>query len=141
MLYTGEHCEVSPFLSTYNPVQAVPIARCCTVWTSDEGKEYLLVRDEMIWFGNTPANSLINPNQLRAYGIFVKDDPFNANEFGIDADEGFIQFDTTRTILYFKSCVPTDWETTHLPVILITSDTWDPKTVNLSSGCLSHKEA
>ena len=35
MLYTGEHCEVSPFLSTYDPVQEVPIARCCTVWTLD----------------------------------------------------------------------------------------------------------
>ena len=28
ILYTGEHCEVSPFLSTYNPVQEVLIARC-----------------------------------------------------------------------------------------------------------------
>ena len=48
MLYTGEHCEVSPFLSTYDLVQEVMIARCCTVWTSDEGKEYLLVGDEML---------------------------------------------------------------------------------------------
>ena len=26
MLYTGEHCKVSPFLSTYEPVQEIPIA-------------------------------------------------------------------------------------------------------------------
>ena len=90
MLYTGEHCEVSNFLSTYGPVQEIPIVRCCTVWTSDEGKEYLLVGNEMLWFGNTLADSLINTNQLREYGLLVKDDPFNANEFGIDADEDFI---------------------------------------------------
>ena len=123
MLYTGEHCEVSPFLSTYNLVQEVLIARCRTVWTSDKGKEYLLVGDEMLWFGNTLANSLINPNQLRAYGILVKEDPFNANDFGIDAYEDLIQFDTTRTIVYFIYRVPKEWETTHLPVILITADT------------------
>ena len=63
----------------------------------------------MLSFGNTLAGSLINPNQLRAYGILVKDDPFNANEFGIDADEDFIQFYTKGTIVYFKSRVQTDW--------------------------------
>ena len=107
----------------------------------DEGKEYLLVGDEMLWFRNTLADSLINPNQLREYGLLVKYDPFNANEFGIDADEDFIQFDTKGTIVYFNSRVPTDWQTTHLPVIPLTADTWDPKTVNLSSGHLSHEEA
>ena len=92
----------------------------------------------MLWFGNKLSDSLINPNQLREYGLLVKDDPFNANKFGINADEEFIQFDTKGTIVYFNSCVPTDWEMTHLPVILLTADKWDPTTVNLSSGRSSH---
>ena len=50
MHYTGEICEVSPLLNTYAPVQEIPVARCCTLWTDDEGKEYLLVGDEMLWF-------------------------------------------------------------------------------------------
>ena len=29
--YTGEICEVSPFLTTYDPIQEIPVARCCTV--------------------------------------------------------------------------------------------------------------
>ena len=95
----------------------------------------------MLWFGNTLANLLINPNQLRAYGLLLKDDPFNENEFGVDTDEDFIHLYTTGKIVYFNSHVPTDWETTHLPVILLIADTWDPKTVNLSSGHLSHEEA
>ena len=63
----------------------------------------------MLWFGNTLADSLINTNQLREYGLFVKDDPFNANEFVVDAYEDLIQFDTKGKIVYFNSHVPTDW--------------------------------
>ena len=107
----------------------------------DGVKEYLLVGDEILWFGNTLADLLINPNQLRECGLLVKYNPFNTNEFGIDADEDFIQFDKKGTILYFNYRVPTDWETTHLPVIPLTADTWDPKTVNLSSGHSSQEEA
>ena len=55
MLYTVENCEVSPFLSTYDPMQEVPIARCFTVWTLDESNEYLLVGDKMLCFGNTDS--------------------------------------------------------------------------------------
>ena len=139
MLYTDKHYEVSP--STYDLVQEVPFARCCTVWTLYKGKEYLLVRNKMLWFRNTLADLLTNHNQLRAYGILVKDDSFNANEFGINADEGFIQFDKTGKIIYFHSRVPTYWETTQFPVILLIADTWDPKTVNLRSGCSSSEEA
>ena len=71
----------------------------------------------------------------------VKDDPLNASEFGIDTDEDFIPFDTMGTIMYLDSLVKTDWETTHLPVIILTTDTWDPKTVDLSSGRSSREEA
>ena len=123
MLYTGENFEVSPFLSTYDPVQEISIARCYTVWTLDEGKVYLLLGNEMLWFGNMLGDSLINTIQLREYGLLVKDDPFNSNEFGIDADEDFIQFDTKVTIVSYNSRLPTDWETTYLPVILLTADT------------------
>ena len=35
MNYTGDICEVYPFLSTYAPVQEIPVERCCTVWTDD----------------------------------------------------------------------------------------------------------
>jgi hypothetical protein len=46
------------------------------------------------------------------------------------------------TIVYFESRVPTEWEKTHLPVILLTSDTWDPKEEVLCPGRKSqeHRE-
>ena len=83
----------------------------------------------------------MNPNQLRACVLLVKYGTFNTSEFGIDVDEDFIHFDTKGKIVYFNSRVPTDWETTHLPVILLIADIWDTKTVNLSSGRSSHEEA
>ena len=76
----------------------------------------------MLWFGTALENSLINPNQIRAYGLSIDDNPFNANELGINAEELFISFDTTGEDVHFESRVPTEWETTHLPVILITAD-------------------
>ena len=83
MHYTGDICEVSPFFNTYTPVQEIPVARCCTMWTYDEGKKYVLVGDKMLWFGTALENSFINPNQIRAYGLSIKDYPFNANDLEI----------------------------------------------------------
>ena len=122
MHYTGDICEVSPFLKTYVPVQEIPVARCCTVQTDDEGKQCLLVGDERLWFGKALENSLINPNHVRAYGVSINDEPFNANEIGIDVEELFIPFNTMGTVVHFESRVLTEWETTHLPVILIMAD-------------------
>ena len=103
--YTGQVCEVSPFLSTYAPVKEVPIARCCTIWTSQiTGHEYLLVADEMLWFGTTLQHSLLNPNQIRAYSHELNDNPWTRNDdFGIKCDDQFIPFDTTGMIVHFES--------------------------------------
>ena len=43
--------------------------------------------------------------------------------------------------MHFDSRVPTEWETTHLPVILIASDSWDPTTVYSSAGKRSREDA
>ena len=59
---------------------------------------------------------------------------FLSYSVGIDAEEIFILFDTTGTVMNFESCVRTEWETTHLPVILIMADSWDPTIVDMSSG-------
>jgi hypothetical protein len=61
--FTNEVCEVTPFLDSYELVKEVMVARCGTVWTSpNTGCEYLLVGDQMLWFGSQMDHSLINPN-------------------------------------------------------------------------------
>ena len=56
MHYTGDICEVSPFLNNYAPVQEIPVARCCTVYTDYKRKEYPLVGDKMLRFGTALEN-------------------------------------------------------------------------------------
>jgi hypothetical protein len=128
MELTGEVCNVNPFLDSYQPIQEIPVARCCRVWTKqDDSVEYLLVGNQMLSFGTQLLHSLINLNQLRAYGIDVNDDPSDSTrDFGINSKQLLIPFNTTGTIVHFKSRTPTEWEKTHLPVILITSDVWNP---------------
>ena len=135
-------CEVSPFLDSYQPVQEVPLARCGTVWTSQEtGREYLLVGDQMLWFGNKLQHSLINPNQIREYGIDVFDNPFGDRAIGIAHDESFIPFDTKGTVVHFESRHPTEWEEKHLPIILLSGDRWDPSTVQMGYNAHNREQA
>ena len=125
---TGDICEVTPFLDSYEPISEIPLAHCGMVWTDPTTmQDYLLVSDQMLWFGENLRHSLINPNQIRANGIPVYDDPFDhSNAFGVASDTVFIPFDTMGTIVHFKSRVPNDWEAKHLPVILLTGETWNP---------------
>ena len=134
MELTSEVCDVSPFLNTYAPVKEIPVGRCCTVWTcNNTGREVLLVTDQMLWFGSQMEHSLINPNQIREYGLPVFDNPFDTDNYGIDDDDIFIPFATTGTVVYFESRSPTEWEEKHLPILLLTGDTWDPTDIQLGT--------
>ena len=73
--YTGRECDVSPYSSEYSPVTGVPIVKAATVWQSQlTGQEYLLIFNQALYMPSL-SHSLINPNQLRAFGITVQDNP------------------------------------------------------------------
>ncbi len=75
---TNEICMVTPFLDSYKLEKEVMVARCGTVWISpNTDHEYLLVGDQMLWFGSQMDHSLINPNQICEYGIPMCDNPFS----------------------------------------------------------------
>ena len=59
--------------------------------------------------GTALENLLINPNQIRAYGLSINDNTLNANELGIDTEELFIPFNTTGKVVHFEYRVPTEW--------------------------------
>ena len=46
-------------------------------------EEYILIFNEALWMGDTLAHSLINPNQLHAYGTLVQDNPYHTDPVGI----------------------------------------------------------
>jgi hypothetical protein len=99
------------------------------------GQEYLLVSDQMLWFGSQMDHSLINLNQIHEYGIPMYNNPFSQSQFGINCNDDFIPFNTTGTIVYFESCGPaTDWETHNLTIIMLTGEDWDPVNVGFGNG-------
>jgi len=59
-----------------------------TAFTNNLGKTYIIIINEALWFGDQMPHSLINPYQLRAYGITVVDDPTDPNwDMMIEAQE------------------------------------------------------
>ena len=76
--YTGRVCDVSPYSSEYASVPDVPIVSGATAaWTDrTTGETYILIIHEALWMADRLPHSLINPNQLRAYGTLVQDNPF-----------------------------------------------------------------
>eukprot|EP00957_Ditylum_brightwellii_P058109 4406638-Ditylum_brightwellii.AAC.1 len=86
----------------------------------------LLVADQMLWLGTQLSHSIINQNQIKAYDIFVNDNPFKyGHDFGIYLDEGLIPFEIEGTFISFKTRSPTDCELKEIPVVLLTDSHWN----------------
>jgi hypothetical protein len=137
--FTGKYCNVSPFSTEYAPLENVPVARCATVYTFDStGTTVLLIADQVLWFGTNIPTSLINPHQLRDYGINVCDDPWDPyRAVGIESDQGFIPFSSQGTTLYFETRSPTTWELDNLSTVLLTAPRWNPHDFTMPQGTVS----
>ena len=129
------------FLRNMKPLENVPVARCTTVYTFDgTGTTVLLIADQVLvlWFGNNIPTSLINPHQLRDYGLGVCDDPWDPyRAVGIESDQGFIPFSSQGTKLYFETRSPTTWELDSLPTVLLTGPRWSPHDFMMPKGTVS----
>ena len=76
--YTGRECDVSPYTDAYEEMKNIPIVTGGTAWTSPvSGETFKLVIHEALWMPATMDDSLLNPNQLRAYGSTVQDNPYS----------------------------------------------------------------
>ena len=59
------------WLLTY---KTVPIVQAAIAFLSkDAGQTYILMLNEVMWMVNQMDHSLINPNQMRQYGIIIQD--------------------------------------------------------------------
>lgn len=73
---TGEVCNVNGFKDEMT-VQDVPVATTATAYTVPGTSDtYILIFNESLFFGGGMDHSLMNPNQIRASGIPVSDNPF-----------------------------------------------------------------
>lgn len=90
LIHTNRECDVSPYTDSYEAIKGVPIVTGTTAWTSSEtGLTYILVFHEALWMADVLSNSLINPNQLRHFGLLhVQDNPYDKTEMHIATEDG-----------------------------------------------------
>ena len=77
MNFTGKECDVAPYTDAYDIIKAVIIVQATTSYENTEtGETKILFLNEAIWMGETMDHTLVNSNQLRAYGMTVQENPF-----------------------------------------------------------------
>ena len=91
--YTGQTCDVKGFHDSFESLGNIPIARVATAFVAESGQVYILIINEALYFGQSMDHSLINPNQIRSFGIPVCNDPFDpSRDLGIDHAYLFVPF-------------------------------------------------
>ena len=75
--FTGNKFDFTPYTDAYKTIQAVPIVQAATSYDNPEtGDTTILILNKAICMGETMDHTLVNPNQLREYGMTVQDNPF-----------------------------------------------------------------
>ena len=129
MIPSGQCCDVYGFQDNFKGIEDVPIVRLDTVICNKHGRVHILVFNQALYFGASLYYSLINPNQIRYFGIPVSENMYDSGQdFGINHDDHFIPFKTEGSTFFFNSFVPTDAEINTCPhMVLIDSEIeWDP---------------
>lgn len=135
--FTGRKCDVLPYNGNHSDMERdVPVVTAATAYTNQvTGETSILVVNEGLYFGERLQHSLINPNQLRYWGVTVQDNPFQRDEpIRISTDELEIPLSLDGTVLFVDTMRPTQQELDTCPHIILTCDAeWDPQTVRLSA--------
>ena len=134
LYFTGQVCEVQPFLEEYESVHDVEVCSAATAFDDPEtGSTVILVFNQGLWFGPKMSHSLINPNQCRSFGISLCDDPFDPYRKLSIYDphtDTTIPLAMRGTICTFVSRVPTQDELANCPHVTLTSDLpWNPSSL------------
>jgi len=135
--FTGEMCDVSPYSDEYKPMENISICTGATAYQDPiMGAAIILIVHEALWFGNKLKHSLLNPNQVRANGFMICNDPFDPHRqlgMELEQDETFVSFTVNGAIIGFESYVPTNEEVMQFQSYEITSESkWRPD--NLSDA-------
>ena len=117
----AQYVDVSLFSDKYKPLKGIPVASCATEWTSPlNGRTYILVFHQMLFFGDKLKHSLLCPNQMRDYGNQVEDtprqyEPHSAHGITIMSDDNkkeyiLIPLNLEGPVSYFDTRRPTEEE-------------------------------
>ena len=129
---SGEVATVFSFSEESTPFDKIPIGTIATSWTDENnGETLVLLFPESLYFGDRLPNSLLCPNQMRAYGAKVSDVPRQydiTSSHSIQVHGITIPLDMNGVISYFDSRKPTEDELDNCRRVTMTSDDkWNPK--------------
>ena len=129
--WTDLVCSVSPFLSEYTAVEDIRICSGATAYTTNDGETVVLIFGQGLWFGDRMDRSLINPNQCRAYGVGVCDDPTDPyRQLGFYHDDEFFPMQMNGSIAVMNTRRPTRQELDECRKFYFSDpDFWDPSNV------------
>ena len=81
----GQCFDVYGFHYKFKGIKYVPIARVSTGLRDEHGHMYIIIVNQALCFGAILDHSLINPNQIRNFGIPVSDNLYDSGRyFGIN---------------------------------------------------------
>ena len=128
--------DVYGFSNTDQPTStSIPIATCATAYTfPTTGETFIIVHPEMLYFGPSLDHTLLNPNQIRKFGVPYWDNPYDPHhDMSIELPNGYtIPLITRGTKIGFTSRVPTTQELENCTHIDIASgQPWEPMRVQL----------
>ena len=99
-------------------------------WQSNHtGQTYVLVFNDEMCMGNHMNHILINPNQLRYYGIKMQDNSMLETELSIitEDNEFCMELAMAGTVVYAEKNTPYEKELHRCPHIILSSPhTWNP---------------
>ena len=111
LYFTGQQCNVFGFHRELTSLKDVPIASVATAWTDNIiGQTYILIFNEVLYFGPSLDYSLLNPNQVRHYGVKVCDNPYETDPdhaMGIHLDDRLhFPFVTNGSTVFMEYIIP-----------------------------------
>lgn len=134
--YTRRTADVYAYDKSISPIENVPIVSGATAWEDPKsGTSYILVINEALYYGAKLDHSLINPNQVRAFGIDFWDNPYDEERgLTIRVDDSIVvDMHTKGTKVRFESRAPTAKELKDCHHIQLTSKReWNPGQVRMS---------
>ena len=88
---TFRTADVYAYDTSIRPIENVPIVTGATAYDDPiTNQTYILVFNESLYYGERLDHSLINPNQVRSFGIPFWDNPFDsAHDLSIDVNSSF----------------------------------------------------